>query len=658
MQRVWLMIVLITSAGPAAFALDLPTNESYFLESVYPLLHAAQCNLCHNDNGVAAETSLEFPGTNASDEQITAFGLKLMDLVDLEDPEASQLLLKPTNRDEHTGEERIKVGSDEEQVLLNWIRYLAAMSDEQVEESRRKITRAERLALRPLTVRRLTHSQYNNTVEDLLGDQTKPARGFPKEDFVRGFKNQLEGQGITPLQAEAYGKAAERLAASAFRRGDPRGLIPTTASLVTDSERAREFILDFGGKAFRRPIVTVEADAYVEMFEQEVRRTNKFLDGARMVAEVMLQSPHFLFRVERGQSGPDAQYQVASRLSYFLWDTMPSEELLFAAREESLSTPEQVESIARRMLSDRRARRAMREFLAQWMRFDLVLNATRDRRTYRNYSADLAAAMVEETQQLFDHLVWHDQNFMEFYTANYSFVSSQLAELYGLPAPDEEFTRVDYPDSSGRSGVLGHGSFLVATSKPSETSPTSRGLFVRNHFLSQEVPPPPPGVNTVLPEVTEDVPMTNRQRLAIHLNSEACSGCHRLIDPIGFGFEQYDAIGRFREKISIRFQRSRYDGKRGTEPKTVDLDLDLTAHVQGIEGSSFSSPKELGEILAENEACQRCVVKQLFRYAFGREETAEDQPTIDALMVRFRDSGFRFRELIIAMVTSDLFVGM
>jgi hypothetical protein len=156
-----------------------------------------------------------------------------------------------------------------------------------------------------------------------------------------------------------------------------------------------------------------------------------------------------------------------------------------------------------------------------------------------------------------------------------------------------------------------------------------------------------------LPNITEDKPMTNRQRLQIHLNSEACSNCHRLIDPIGLGFEQYNAIGSFQEKMSLRFR-----GDRNSREKTntIELDLDISAYIQGIENSSFSTPKELGRILAENEACQKCIVKQLFRYTFGREETASDQPVIDVMLKKFRDSGFRFRELIVAMVTSELFV--
>jgi Protein of unknown function (DUF1588)/Protein of unknown function (DUF1585)/Protein of unknown function (DUF1592) len=290
------------------------------------------------------------------------------------------------------------------------------------------------------------------------------------------------------------------------------------------------------------------------------------------------------------------------------------------------------------------------------MRYDRVLEATRDRRRFREFNAEVAAAMVEETRRLFNHLVWDDRNFMEFFTADYTFVNPDLARLYGLPAPDEEFAKVEYPADSGRSGVLGHGSFLVLTSKPAETSPTARGLFVRNHFLAHEIPPPPAGVNTVLPNITEDAPMTNRQRLTVHLNSESCTGCHRLIDPIGLGFEQYNAIGAFQKKMVLQFPADRSGGASRRRPKIKELDVDPSGYIQGMEDSTFSTPRELGRVLAGSKTCQKAIVKQLFRYAFGRQETVNDQPVIDAMLARFRDSGFRFRELIVALATSDLFL--
>jgi hypothetical protein len=628
-------------------------DESFFVETLYPMLHAAQCVRCHSDNGVASETRLEFPPADAGNSQIAAFGWKLLDFVDRQNPEQSLLLQKPTRRIKHTGGQRIKPDTNEEKALQRWVNFLAGMSDDQVRLAREKIARASNQGSKAVQVRRLTHSQYDNTVRDLLGDQIQPAGSFPKEDFINGFKNQAEGQGISPLQAEAYAKAAERLAAAAFRGGDQRGLIPRKPSSPIDVASAEEFVRQFGRKAFRRPLTEGETQVYVELCLEEAGRTQDFLAGATVVVEAMLHSPHFLFRVERG--GPYAQFETASRLSYFLWDTMPSDELLAAAAQGQLETPEQIEATARGMLEDPRAKAAFEEFLGQWLRFDRLLGATRDRRRFREFNGEVAAAMAEETRRLFNHLVWNDQNFMEFFTANYTFVSSDLARLYGLPAPAEEFTKVQYAADSGRSGVLGHGSFLVLTSKPAETSPTGRGLFVRNQFLGHEVPPPPPGVDTTLPSITESKPLTNRQRLETHLNNESCAGCHRLIDPIGLAFEQYNAIGVFQPKMTIQFG-SRGDQQRGRQPTMIELDLDTTGFIQGMENSEFTTPKELGRLLAGSNACQRSIAKQLFRYAFGRAETPADQPVIDGLLAKFRDSGYRFRELIIALVTSDLFL--
>ena len=648
-----LLFAIATAIFPAiAAAQTAEVDESFFAAKLYPVLHAKQCVRCHNDNGVASETELEFPRADAKPEEIAAFGLALADFIDRRNPAESLLLKKPTRRVKHTGGQRIKPDSDEERLLLAWINYLASLSDEEVRQARDKIARAQRRQLAALSVRRLTHSQYDHTVRDLLHDETEASASFPKEDFVGGFKNQTEAQGVSPLQAEAYAKAAERLAKAAFRGGDQRGLIPGAPDSPTDPALAEKFVREFGLKAFRRPLTGDEARRYSELLLAEAGRAQDFCAGAALLVETMLQSPHFLFRFER--AGADASYHVASRLSYFLWDTMPDDELLAEAAKGELAEAPQVERAARRMLEDERAKLAFDEFLSQWMRFDRVLSATRDRRRFREFNSELADAMVEETRRLFRHLVWDDRNFMEFFTADFTFVTTELARLYGLPEPESEFAKMTYPGDSGRSGVLGHGSFLVLTSKPAETSPTARGLFIRNRFLGHEVPPPPPGVDTTLPAITENAPLTNRQRLEIHLKDESCAGCHRLIDPIGMAFEQFNAIGAFEEKMKLRFG-SRYEekGKQGT---MIELGLDTAGFIQGIENSAFTTPKELGRLLAESPACQKSIVKHLFRYAFGREETAGDQPVIEMLLEKFRNSGYRFRELILALVTSDFFL--
>jgi hypothetical protein len=183
------------------------------------------------------------------------------------------------------------------------------------------------------------------------------------------------------------------------------------------------------------------------------------------------------------------------------------------------------------------------------------------------------------------------------------------------------------------------------TSKPGDTSPTARGLFVREQFLCQQVPQPPPGVSTNLPVQSADRPMTNRELLGVHLSSPACASCHNLIDPIGFGLEKFDAIGGFREKMRVTIPS--FD--RRQEPKRVELPIDSSGWVTGIKESNFSTPKELGSILAASPVCQECIVKQYFRYAAGRHEKRSDEPVLHRIARDFRDSQFKFKELMIAV---------
>ena len=501
---------------------------------------------------------------------------------------------------------------------------------------------AETVAPKP-AIRRLTHSQYNNTVRDLLGDQTRPADQFPQEDFVNGFKNQAAAQDIPPLLAQAYDAAAEKLAERAFQAGqDPNQLIPCKPRSASDTVCRNRFIREFGLKAFRRPLTTVEINRYGSTFEKEARRTGDFLVGARAVIEAMLQSPKFLFLIET--NGPARAYETASRLSYFLWDTMPDRDLFRAAASGELNTEVGVRKTVDRMLNDERARQAVDQFVSEWLRFDLVLNTVKDRALYPQYTPELAAAMTEETRRLISHVVWNDRNFMEVFEADYAFVNSELAALYALPAPAGEFEMVKFPAESERAGLVGQGLYLAQTSKPGETSPTIRGYYVREHFLCQQVPDPPPGTNSNLPPLREDMPQTNRQRLQDHLIQRTCAGCHSLMDPIGFGLEKYDVIGRRRDTHRITFFPDRRD--REGKPKSVELPLDVSGTISGLPNSSFSSPKELGKILARSPECQDCVVKQLFRYAYARRETDRDKPLLQEATRIFRSSEFRFKEVL------------
>jgi hypothetical protein len=647
--------LLVLLLPPAAFAQRV--DDRFFVEKVYPIFEKAECRMCHNDNGVSSATRLQFPPAEAKPETIQIFGLKLSVLVDRNQVAQSLLLNKPTMRIPHTGGERILKGSPEEAVLKTWVAHLATLSGADLNASIERLGASQRGPAKPGELRRLTLSQYNNTVRDLLGDFTRPADQFPPEDFLNGFTNQVEGQSVPPLLAEAYTIAAEKLAANAFRRGDSQGLIPCKPAAPNDQACRDQFIRTFGFRAFRRPLTDKEAAGYAGLFSQAAVAQRDFLAGAMVAVEAMLQSPSFLFHLEEGPGRRWRQYGVASRLSYFLWDTMPTAELLRAAEAGELGSVAEIRKVALRMLDNPRAKRALEGFLAQWMRFDRVMASVRNARAYTDFSNSLLPVMTEETRHLFNYLVWNDKNFMEMFNADYTFVSVRLAQLYGMDPPAEEFGMVKYPEGSARAGVLGHAGLLTLTGNQADTSPTARGLFVREHFLCQNVPPPPPGVDTNLPAVT-DKPMTNKERLQIHLGNPSCAACHTLIDPIGLGFEKFDNLGRYREKLQIKIQLQRDSvTNQPRETKDFELPLDTAAHIQGIPNSQFSTVKELGAILANDATCRRCMVKQIFRYAAGRHETESDQPHLDALFDVFQKSGFHFRDLLLALVTSPPFLG-
>ncbi|MEZ5393243.1 MAG: DUF1592 domain-containing protein [Bryobacterales bacterium] len=492
-------------------------------------------------------------------------------------------------------------------------------------------------------LRRLTHSQYNHTVRDLLGDQTAPANRFPPEDFVNGFRNQYQSQSLSPLQIEAYSAAAERLAANAFRGGDTHSLIP--CKQATPQCRA-QFVREFGRKAFRRPLEPAEQQRYEELMASE----QSLVEGAQLVVEAMLQSTSFLFRFDDAPDLKWRPYAMASRLSYALWDSMPDAMLLDAAASGALDTPEGVAKMTRRMLDDPRAREALNEFVSQWMRFDRILQASKDRRNFPQFTRETAVAMTEEARRFVSDLVWNDRDFMELYTADYGYADADLAAIYGVKAPANDFDRVPFPASSERAGVLGQALFLAITAKPEDSAPTARGLFVREQFLCQKVPEPPAGVNTNLPPVSADRPQTNRDRMQEHATNPSCATCHRLIDPIGFGLERFDAIGARRETFQLSFPKPRSEGGKKGEMKTIDLDIDAKGYVAGLHDSEFTSPSQLGAVLAQSDQCQECVVKQYFRYTLGRVETPADRPLIHKVLENFRASGFHFRELIVALM--------
>lgn len=608
-----------------------------------PILEKAACRSCHNADGVASSTRVRFPEPGATPEEVDEFGDSLSVLVDRDRPQESLLLAKPTNRVAHTGGERIRRGSAEETALREWVKQVAALNDHRRARPPRSMP-LTRPAAGPV-LRRLSNNQYNNTVRDLLGELSQPANQFPPEDFTNGFRNQYQSQTLSPLLYEAYSAAAEKLARNVFKRGDAAALIGCTPSVQCRSQ----FIRSFGLKAFRRPVNAQEQKRYEALFANQ----GDFDRGAQDVIEAMLQSPHFLFRLDETDDPALRSFAAASRLSYALWNTMPDAALLESAANGELNADGGFRRAARRLLDDPKAREALDDFTSQWLRFDRVTSMAKDRRTYPKFNRETANAMTEEARRFVADLVWNDRNFMELHSAETAYVNTELAALYGLPAPPTEFERVRFAPESERAGLVGQALFLALTSKPADTSPTARGLFVREQLLCQNIANPPPGVSANLEPVNESKPLTNRERLAMHASDPSCASCHSLLDPIGFGLEKFDAIGARREKAKLVFYP--LDRKSKQPPRTVELGLDTSGRIAGIPGSEFSSPRELGAVLARSPQCQECIVKQYFRYIAGRTESAPDRPMIHAVFEKFRDSGFRFREMIVELMAARQF---
>jgi uncharacterized protein DUF1592/uncharacterized protein DUF1588/uncharacterized protein DUF1595/uncharacterized protein DUF1587/uncharacterized protein DUF1585 len=641
----------VVSTGTGTRAQSAPPSPAFFSDKVFPVLQEARCSGCHASDGVASATRLHFPDKGASPAQIQAFGLSLAPLVNRADASKSLLLGKPTNVIRHTGGERIHPGSEEETILAQWVQFLASTPDDKLAAMVKSLGEIGEDGPHEL-VRRLTHAQYDNTVRDLLSDFSRPALRFPPEDYVDGFKNQLTAQGMPPLLVETYSTSAEKLATNAFRVGDINGLVPCKPSSATDDKCRDEFIRKFGLRAFRRPLHPDEVQRYAMVFSAQVTRTRKFLEGARVVVEAMLQSPNFLFHVEAGPDGKSIDYDIASRLSYMVWNTMPDAELFAAAARGELRMPEGREAAARRMLADPKGRQALDEFFDEWLRFDRVINAVKGR-GFAEFTPELGVAMAEETKSLLHDLVWNDRNFMEALTAQYSFLTDDLAGVYGLPVPRGEFDKVQFPADVRRAGILGQGSFLASTAGPVSTSPTARGIFIRERLLCQHIPPPPPGVNTTLPDPKEGAVHTRRDLMTEHVSNPTCASCHRLMDPIGFGLENFDAIGRWRDQESVQLPGAGGGGRGG---KQVKLPINTQGEIAGLPNSTFSDAKQLGAILAESPVCQKCIVRQMFRYSYGRLENSADEPTIDSLFAKFKESGFRFKTLMTALVQSPEFL--
>jgi Protein of unknown function (DUF1588)/Protein of unknown function (DUF1592)/Protein of unknown function (DUF1595)/Protein of unknown function (DUF1587)/Protein of unknown function (DUF1585) len=491
----------------------------------------------------------------------------------------------------------------------------------------------------PAPLHPLTRFQYNNIVRDLLGDTTQPAQAFPPENEVSGYRTMAANNQANPLLVESYVTAAETIAATA------------TQSRLTDvapcdagrdaAACGHDFVASFGARAFRRPLTDAELSPLTALFDSG--NTQSYAKGVELVLQTILQSPQFLYRVDSlkaptPESGAVALggYELAGRLAFALWGSVPDPQLMGAAAQGRLVTPADVEREARRLLEDSRAHDIVRDFSEQWLELSRLDGAVR---LGTDLDVNLLnSALRQSLTSYLDATYFGPQgNFKQLFTDPSVWVNATLAPLYGGTAPADGFAGQTLPDP--RSGILTQPALLTILSHSDQTAPVIRGVFVRERFLCLDVPPPPPNLNPVPPSL--DPSATTRERFRQHTEQPACSGCHALIDGVGFGFERYDQLGRY----------------RATE-NGLDVDESgevLTSGEAGLDGP-FAGASELATRIANSPMARDCLATHWYRYTFGRQEAPEDSCSLGQLKQRFESADGDLKELLVALTQTDSFL--
>jgi hypothetical protein len=489
----------------------------------------------------------------------------------------------------------------------------------------------------PSLIQRLTRRQYNNTIRDLLGVDTRPADAFPADGGGgAGFDNNASTLFVPPILMEKYLAAA----ADVLAKAEPARFVAARPGAdLPAEEAARRCIAAFARRAFRRPVDAAEVERPMRLYRRAAARGEGFEDAVRLSLRAVLVSPGFLYLLERDRTDCEGPYRVtdhelACRLSYFLWSSMPDRELSELADAGRLHEPEVLELQVRRMLSDPRSRAMAQDFAGQWLRVgSLAELAEPDKRLFPEYTPELRDAMVEEAIAYFHAILREDRPILELFESHYTYLNDRLAQHYGVAGvAGPEFRRVELPDRR-RGGVLGMAAVLTLTSYPRRTSPVLRGKWVLEELLGTP-PPPPPAMVKALP--TDDRirnGLTFRQRLEMHRKRADCATCHSRLDPLGFGLENYDVLGRWRDQI---------------QQKPVDASGKLTT------GEEFVGPTALKTILVETkrELLVRNLVERMLAYALRRGVEYYDAPAVKQVMAELEAKDYRGAALITAVVES------
>ena len=492
---------------------------------------------------------------------------------------------------------------------------------------------------------RLTNVEYSRTVADVLGEAPDAATryAFPTDPTQHGFDNNVALLQISSTHADRYATAAETIATATL--ADPaRRALAASCDLTTGAACLQTMIKQLGRRLYRRPLTAAEVSGYTSLAQAGAIASDPY-SGPATVIEAMLQSPHFLYRVQLGVSDPRrtgivglSGFELATRLSFLLLGTTPTDALLDQAQAGVLDTSTGAGQIVKTMLADPLARRGVKRFYEQWLPLDEVSGPTADsERVPHMGDTALAADLVEETSRFVDDVLWDAGGTVpDILTSRYTFVNANLATVYGLPAPaGGAWQKVMFDASSTRAGFLTQGSIMAAGSHSDKPSNTRRGQMVREQLLCQDIPAPPPGVNANLPP--PQAGETEQQTFARHTTQASCAACHTLMDPIGWGLSGFDAAGAVRTKDS------------NGQP------LSVKGQINGMTPPDFNGPVELGQKLAAAPEFKACFARQLFRYVYGRVETTGDESGITELQGAFTTASWDLRGGLTALVGSDGF---
>ena len=498
-----------------------------------------------------------------------------------------------------------------------------------------------------VAIHRLNNTEYNNTVRDLLGTQSRPATTFLAEEGLH-FDNTATALGMTSSQYEAYFKAARDLASEvASTPAELSRFMSCTPSKAADP-CARQIIETFGAKVYRRPLEAAETERAMKVFDGAVGRALSGSDALLLTLRAMLSAANFLYRIEidANPSSPTphavSAYELASRLSYLGWSSMPDEALFAKAKDNSLLQSATLEVELERVLGDGKSAAFIESFAGQWLDIRKLITHSVTPQIFPSYTAPLSDAMLQEGYLWFQEFVNQNRPLSDWFSADFNFVNDALAQHYGMTPPGTGATlkRVEVTTDQ-RKGFFGLSSFLTQTSFPSRTSPTLRGAWVLSELLCSPPPPPPNNVpkldESATPQEMAQAAGTEnvKQRLERHRSDPACAACHRILDPIGLGLERFDGIGRYREQ---------YGNGDAIDPAGTLPD-----------GTAFAGPDQLGPLVGQDPRFAACVAQQMYTYALGRDVEPFDAASLQKLQANWTSRGPTIRNLMKEVVLSNAF---